>query len=234
VGSTIVQEFVRGAAVRRRGTGTDFLTAMVGLVARSKRRYGGYVVHLGIVLMFVGFTGEAFKIDEQMLLKPGEQAKVGRYAVRNDGVRVTDDGQKQMVTAHLTVFRDGKEIDKAYPGKWVYRRHEEQPITDVAIRRSLAEDLYIVMPGFELQDQSVTLQVVVNPLVDWIWVGFGILVFGTLLALLPEQAVGLAPAKVPATTAMLILMLVLAGAPARGAPVTHVDSKAEAGLSHER
>jgi cytochrome c-type biogenesis protein CcmF len=81
-----------------------------------------------------------------------------------------------MVTAHLTVFRDGKEIDKAYPGKWVYRKHEQQPITDVAIRRSLAEDLYIVMPGFELQDQSVTLQVVVNPLVDWIWAGFGILV----------------------------------------------------------
>jgi cytochrome c-type biogenesis protein CcmF len=236
VGSTIVQEFVRGAAVRRRGTGTDFLTAMVGLVARSKRRYGGYVVHLGIVLMFVGFTGEAFKVDEQMLLKPGEQAIVGRYAVRNDGVRVTDDGQKQMVTAHLTVFRDGKEIGKAYPGKWVFRRHEGQPVTDVAIRRSLAEDLYIVMPGFELQDQSVTLQVVVNPLVDWIWVGFGILVFGTLLALMPEQAVGLAPAKVPAsaTTAMLILMLVLAGAPARGAPGTDVDSKAEAGLSHER
>ena len=168
-------------------------------------------------------------------MKPGERAKVGHYAIRNDGVRVTDDGQKQMVTGHLTVFRDGKEIDKAYPGKWLYRRHEQEPVSDVAIRRSLAEDLYIVMPGFELQDQSVTLQVVVNPLVDWIWVGFGILVFGTLLALLPEQAVGLATAKVPApaTTAMLILMLVLAGAPARGAPVTDVDSIAEAGLSHE-
>ncbi len=236
VGSTIAQEFLRGAAVRRRGTGTDYLTAMVGLVARSKRRYGGYVVHLGIVLMFVGFTGEAFKIDEQMLLKPGEQAKIGRYAVRNDGVRVTDDGQKQMVTAHLTGFRDGKEIDKAYPGKWVYRRHEEQPVTDVAIRRGIAEDLYIVMPGFELQDQSVTLQVVVKPLVDWSWGGVGVLVFGALLALLPEQAVGLATAKVPAsaTTALLLLMLVLAGAPARGAPATNVDSRAEAGLSHER
>ncbi len=77
VGVTIVQEFVRGAAVRRQGTGTDYLTAMVGLVARSKRRYGGYVVHLGIVLMFLGFAGEAFKIDEQVLLKPGQQAKVG-------------------------------------------------------------------------------------------------------------------------------------------------------------
>jgi cytochrome c-type biogenesis protein CcmF len=235
VGTTVVQEFVRGAGVRRRATGTDYLTAMVGLVVRSTRRYGGYVVHLGIVLMFVGFTGEAFKIDGQILLKPGERAAVGRYEIRNDGVRVTDDGQKQMVTGHLTVFRDGKVIDKAYPGKWLYRRHEQEPVSDVAIRRSLAEDLYIVMPGFELQDQSVTLQVVVNPLVDWIWVGFGVLVFGTMLALLPEQAIGLATAKVPAaaTTAMLILLLALAGAPARGAPVTDVDSIAEAGLSHE-
>jgi hypothetical protein len=117
----------------------------------------------------------------------------------------------------------------------LYRRHEEQPVSDVAIRRSPAEDLYIVMPGFELQDQSVTLQVVVNPLVDWIWVGFGVLVFGTLLALLPEQAVGLATAKVPApaTTAMMILMLVAAGAPSRGAPTPGADFHAEAGLSHE-
>jgi cytochrome c-type biogenesis protein CcmF len=222
---TIVQEFVRGAAVRRRATGSDILTAMIGLVVRSTRRYGGYIVHLGIVLMFVGFAGEAFKIDEQVLLKPGEQAKVGRYAIRNDGVRVTDDGQKQMITGHLTVFRDGKEIDKAYPGKWLYRKHEQEPVSDVAIRRSLAEDLYIVMPGFELQDQSVTLQVVVNPLVDWIWMGFGVLMFGTLLAMLPEQALGLAGAKLPApaSTAMLVLVLVLMGAPARA---QHVESPA--------
>jgi cytochrome c-type biogenesis protein CcmF len=225
VGATVVQEFVRGAAVRKQGTGTDALTAMVGLVARSKRRYGGYIVHLGIVLMFFGFTGEAFKIDEQVLLKPGQQAQVGHYVIRNDGVRVTDDGQKQMITGHLTVFRDGKEIDKAYPGKWLYRRHEQEPVSRVAIRRSVAEDLYIVMPGFELQDQSVSLQVVINPLVDWIWVGFGILGLGTMLALLPEQVLGFAAAKLPsaASISMLVLMLVLMGAPARA---QHVESPA--------
>src|SRR5450756_540121 len=127
VGVTIIQEFVRGAAVRKQVTGTDYLTAMVGLVARSKRRYGGYTVHLGIVLMFLGFTGEAFKVDEQMLLQPGQQARVGRYAIRNDGVRVTDDGQKQMITGHLTVFHDGKELDKAYPGKWLSLIHISEP-----------------------------------------------------------------------------------------------------------
>ncbi len=213
VAITIVQEFVRGAAVRRRATGTDYLTAMVGLVARSKRRYGGYVVHLGILLMFLGFTGQAFKIDEQVILKPGQRAQVGHYVLRNDGVRVTDDGQKQMVTGHLTVFRDGREIDQAYPGRWLYRHHEQEPVSQVAIRRSAAEDLYIVMPGFELGDQSVTLQVVVNPLVDWIWAGFGVLALGTMLALLPEQVIAFAAAKAAASAsaALVLLAIVLLG-----------------------
>lgn len=222
---TIVQEFVRGAAVRRKGTGTDYLTAMVGLVSRSKRRYGGYIVHLGIVLMFLGFTGEAFKVDEQVLLKPGQQARVGHYVVRHDGLRVTDDGQKQMITAHLTVLRDGKEIDKAYPGKWLYRRHEQEPVSHVAIRRSAAEDLYIVLAGFELQDQSASLQVVINPLVDWIWAGFGILALGTMIALLPEQALSFAAVKSPASAsiAMLVLVVLLMSAPVSA---QHVENPA--------
>ena len=215
VAVTIVQEFVRGASVRRRATGTDYLTAMVGLVARSTRRYGGYVVHLGILLMFLGFTGQAFKIDEQVLLKPGQRAQVGHYVIRNDGLRVTDDGQKQMITGHLTVFRDGRELDKAYPGKWLYRHHEQEPVSQVAIRRSAAEDLYIVMPGFELDDQSVSLQVVINPLVDWIWMGFGVLALGTMLALLPEQVIGFAALKAPApaSAVMLVLAVLLLGGP---------------------
>ncbi len=225
VTGTILQEFVRGAGVRRGATGTDYLTAMIGLVARSKRRYGGYIVHLGIVLMIFGFTGEAFKVDEQVLLKPGQQAQVGKYVIRNDGVRVTDDGQKQMVTGHLTVFRNGKVLDKAYPGRWYFRKHEQEPVTQVAIRRSAAEDLYIVMPGFDLQDQSLTLQVVINPLVDWIWVGFGLMAFGSLLALLPEQVFAFAGVKapLPATTAMILLMLLFAGGPVAA---QHVENPA--------
>src|SRR5437879_1459542 len=71
VGVTILQEFVRGAGVRRETTGSDFFTAMIGLVARSRRRYGGYIVHLGIVLMFLGFAGQGYKLEEHLQLKPG-------------------------------------------------------------------------------------------------------------------------------------------------------------------
>ena len=78
VTATILQEFVRGARVRQEGTGTDLFTALVGVVGRYKRRYGGYIVHLGIVLIFFGFAGEGFKMEEQVLLKPGQQGTVGR------------------------------------------------------------------------------------------------------------------------------------------------------------
>ena len=75
-----------------------------------------------------------------------------------------------------------------YPAKWYFRKHESQPTTEVAIRRSFSEDLYLVMPAFSLQEQSASMEIVVNPLVNWVWVGFGFLALGTFIALLPEAA----------------------------------------------
>src|SRR5687767_893317 len=93
---TITQEFWRGARVRQGSTGTDFFTALIGLVGRNKRRYGGYIVHAGIVLMCLGFAGAAYQQKKTVLLRPGQTAVVGEYTVRRDKVTVTDDGQKQM------------------------------------------------------------------------------------------------------------------------------------------
>ena len=198
VAAAITQEYVRGARVRKAATGTDLFTAGIGLVMRERRRYGGYIVHLGIVLMYLGFAGEGFKTDQQVLLKLGEQTTVRHYAVRNNGVKVTDDGQKQMVTGHIQVSEDGKPLGTMYPARWFFRKHEEQPTTEVAIRRTVAEDLYLVMPAYDVNDQSMSLQIVVTPLVNWIWFGFGILVLGTGIALLPERAFAFALGRVPA------------------------------------
>jgi cytochrome c-type biogenesis protein CcmF len=200
---TILQEFWRGGNIRRKNTGTDILTAIVGLVGRNKRRYGGYIVHLGIVLIFLGFAGNGFKKDDQVLLKRGEEAKIGRYTIRNNGIKVSDDGQKQATTAYLGVFVDGKQIDSLYPAKWAFRNHENEPTTEVAIRRTFAEDLYVVLAfqASDLATQTATLQIVVNPLVNWIWLGFGIMAIGTGIALLPERAYSFAVAKMPATEA---------------------------------
>jgi cytochrome c-type biogenesis protein CcmF len=226
VTGTIVQEFVRGGNVRRRNTGTDLFTGIVGLVGRNKRRYGGYIVHLGIVLIFLGFGGNASKKDELFRLKPGEQATVGEFTVRHDRVRVTDDGQKQTMFAEIAVFRDGSQITTMYPGRSIFRKREsEEARTDVAIRRSLAQDLYLVLtPDVDLGTQTISLQVVVNPLVDWIWLGFGVLAFGTGIALLPERALAFAAGRLPvdaaaSTATMLIaaiaVSLLLGTAPIR-------------------
>jgi cytochrome c-type biogenesis protein CcmF len=188
VAATITQEFVRGARVRREATGTDLFTAGVGLVMRERRRYGGYIVHLGVVLMYLGFAGEGFKTDQQLLLKLGQEATLRQFTVKNNGVKVTEDAQKQMVTGHILVAEEGKSLGTMYPARWFYRKHEDQPTTEVAIRRTVAEDLYLVMPAYDVNDQSMSLQVVITPLVNWIWAGFGILVLGTGIALLPERA----------------------------------------------
>src|SRR3954471_19241363 len=189
VAGTIAQEFIRGAQVRKGASGVDVVSAMIGLVSRQKRRYGGYIVHLGIVLMFLGFAGQGYKQHEDNLrLKPGETAQVGRFTIRHDSVGVTSDEQKQMITGHVTVLRDGKELAQMTPARWLFEKHEDQPTTEVAIRRSAGEDVYVVLAAYEVESQIGIYAVTVNPLVNWIWLGFGVLAFGTGLALLPEQA----------------------------------------------
>lgn len=220
---TIGQEFIRGTRVRQEATGADVLTSITGIVARSHRRYGGYIIHVGIVLMFLGFAGEGYKVEEQVLLSPGQQVEVGRFVVRHEGISVRDDGQKQMITGRLRVFEEGEEIGMMYPARWFFRKHEQEPTTEVAIHRTISEDLYIVMAAFDMQDQTASFQVTVNPLVNWIWFGFGIMALGTVIALLPEQAFSFAASKIPdgaAITSLLLLVLV-ASAPLHA---QHVES----------
>ncbi len=146
--------------------------------------------------------------DEQLLLKPGEEGTVGDYTLHLDAIRVTEDSQKQMVTAHITVKNAaGEVIDKMYPAKWFFWKKKDEPTTEVAIRRTFAEDLYIVMPGFELKEQTASVEVHINPLVNWLWFGFGVLAIGTLIALLPESAFSFALARLPAEAATATLLL---------------------------
>src|SRR5204863_966433 len=126
--ATIGQEFIRGARVRKETTGADLLTSMIGLVSRSRRRYGGYIVHVGIVLIFLGFAGQGFKQEEQVLLKVGQQATVGHFTIRHDALTVTSDEQKQMIEGHVTALTEGKAIAEMTPAKWFFNKHE-QPTT---------------------------------------------------------------------------------------------------------
>jgi cytochrome c-type biogenesis protein CcmF len=210
---TILQEFWRGARVRQQTTGTDLFTALVGLVGRNKRRYGGYVVHVGIVMMFLGFAGEGFKLQKTALLTPGQQVEIGAYTLRLDSVRESKDDRKQAITSYITVSRGGAELTKLYPARWFFHTHQSEPTTEVAIRRSFAEDLYAVMPAFDLAKQEAHLELTVTPLVNWVWLGFGMIALGTLIALLPETVFAFAIARIPAAaraTGVWLLPLLLA------------------------
>jgi cytochrome c-type biogenesis protein CcmF len=226
VTTTVAQEFVRGAFVRRAATGTDVLTAFIGLFSRSRRRYGGYVVHLGIVLIFLGFAGEGLdsKLQEEVGLRPGQAVNAGPYVVTFNALNITQDAQKQMVTADVTITRDGETVGNMYPARWYFVGREQEPTTEVALRRGFAHDLHLVLANFEAPTQEVHLQITINPLVNWIWFGVGIMVFGTVIALLPERAIAFATSRVPSsavpTSLMLIAALSLGGAQLRA---QHVD-----------
>ena len=212
---TITQEFWRGAGVRAGSNGTDRFTALVGLVGRNKRRYGGYIVHLGIVLIFLGFAGKGYKLEEKASLRPGQQIEIGDFVVRYDSVKAHDDSQKQMISAQVTVFRDGTQLATMYPARWFFRNHEDSPTTETAIHRMFAQDVYVFLAEYNLGTQEVGIDVHVNPLVNWLWFGFGIIAIGTGIALLPETVFATALVKMPAhaaTTGVLLLMLLMPSA----------------------
>ena len=225
VATALLQEFWRGARVRQTTTETDLLTSLVGLFARSKRRYGGYVVHLGIVLVFLGFAGGAFEREEQVLLPQRGQVAVDPYTVTFHALHVTEDSQKQMITAEVSVEKDGASLGRLYPARWFYFKREDEPTTEVALRRGADADLYIVLAAYDVQAQSATLLVKVNPLINWIWMGVGIMLLGTGIALLPERVFAFAVSRVPegaVTTSLILLMLV--GAGAARAHAQHADN----------
>ncbi|HEY0710506.1 MAG TPA: cytochrome c-type biogenesis CcmF C-terminal domain-containing protein [Polyangia bacterium] len=206
--ATVVQEFARGAQVRRKNTGSDYMTALLGMILRGRRRYGGYLVHLGIVLMFLGFAGQAYQKEEEQHLRPGQAVPFGKYQVRFDRLRHEEDRQKEMLTADFTIMAEGKELGKMHPARWYFNGRNGEFTTEVAIRRSAAEDLYITLGGVDFADGSGTFKLVINPLVDWVWFGFILLALGTTAALLPETALAPVAAR--------------AGIPARGVGATGI------------
>jgi cytochrome c-type biogenesis protein CcmF len=194
--ATIAQEFVRGADARHRATGEGYLPAIVHLVQRNKRRYGGYVVHLGMILIGAGAIGShAYQQQATLTLQPGQTAQVAGYTLTFQGLQTYNVPDAQVVETPLLL---GSEVLR--PQKVFFKNFEQQPSTKVAIRSSLVEDLYIVVSGWTstAADARVTMVVFVNPLVGWIWVGGLFVLAGTMIALWPAARVALRPAPVPA------------------------------------
>ncbi len=160
--------------------------ALGALLFRIRRPYAGYLVHLGIALMFVGFAGQAFQHEESVVFSVGQTQNFGKYGIRFDGFSQTEDLQKKMVTAELTVLLDGKPAGQLLPARWVYDKRPDEPATQVAILRGLLADLYVTMGKYDVDGGAAAFKLVSNPLVDWMWLGFLLMAAATILVLLPD------------------------------------------------
>jgi cytochrome c-type biogenesis protein CcmF len=162
------------------------LKAFFGLLWANKPRYGGMLVHLSIVLIAVGVIGSSFyQVEKQAALLPGEQMTINDYALTYEGMSFYETPSKQVVTAKLSVYNGDKRVGELTPEKYFHRTHQ-QPVTEVAIRSTPLEDLYVILGGWD-EDGTTTFVVLVNPLVSWIWVGGVVLLLGGLIAFWPDR-----------------------------------------------
>jgi len=194
VSSTIVMEFYRGVRARQVMMGEAPHVALVRLIAKNRRRYGGYIVHVGIVMMFLAFTGtSAFKQERQITVNPGDSFEIGGYTLKYDGIETKDTPHIAYLLATVGVFQDGELVETLHPEKRFYKK-PEQPTTEVAIRSTLGGDLYLVLGGFDQDTKMATIQAYVNPLVSFLWYGGLVLALGTFVTILPQRAPAPAPA----------------------------------------
>ena len=185
VGVTIVAEFVRGIHARRKGGRESIPTALGRLVWRAPRRYGGYIIHAGVVLVFVGFAGAAFTREYEETVSPGESFAAGGYELTFEGFDETAGPAVETILANVRVSRDGRDIVRLKPHRSWYSK-SEQLSTEVAIYSTWSHDLYLVLAGLDQGGRNASFKVYVNPLVSWFWWGGVVMCLGGLLVLLPR------------------------------------------------
>ena len=195
--ATIVMEFYRGIRARQAMVGENPVTALLHLIGKNRRRYGGYIIHIGIVMAFLAITGtSAFKQEKQITVKPGDTFPMGRYTLRYDGINAHETPHIAYLTAQVAVLQDGRQLDTLRPEKRFYKK-PEQPTTEVAIRSTLGADLYLVLGSYDDASKMATIQAYINPLVSWLWWGGIVLAVGTVVTIVPSRAPARAPAYAP-------------------------------------
>ncbi len=200
---TVAQEFYRGIRARGRLYQESPPLAFLKLIGKNRRRYGGYIVHVAIVVYFVAFAGGAFKVTREATLNVGESVDIRSpyghtYTLTHMGLSQYEALNRRVTAAALEVSRNGKRVGRVFSEK---RQHVDsfgqptfQPSTEVGIMGSLREDLYVVFAGTVDFTDRASFAITVHPLVWWVWFGGGLLVLGGLITLWPG---GAAPVPVP-------------------------------------
>ncbi len=188
VGITILVEFFRGSRVIQRKQRTSLMPAMLELTHRNTRRYGGYIVHMGMVLMFIGFAGQAFNVMGQAEMEPGDALAVGKYEFHMTDLSEERTPIYEGTIATIEVRRDGETIAVMRPEQRIYTTgREPQPTGLPDIRTRPNEDVYVVFAGFTRDGKTPIIQIYINPLLLWVWIGGVMVALGTLVALIPSK-----------------------------------------------
>ncbi len=188
-GSVTLYEFGRAAWARSRSHSENPLLAIWTLAGRNRRRYGGYIIHLSMVLMAIGIIGiEMYQSQTQGTIAQGESITLGRYSITFDGLYIfnTDDG-RNVALAEVSVYRDGEYLGKLQPRRDYYIE-AQQPMTIPGVRSSMEDDFYVILVDWQpVSTGGATFKVYHNPLVNWMWLGGFMIILGVIVAIWPDK-----------------------------------------------
>jgi len=186
----LIMDYVTQASGLRKHRGLTYLQAVFAPIRQNHRRYGGMLVHLGVILLSLGIIGlEGLQQETQQTLTLGEGAALGRYTFSYEGLERHQGTEGQQITqAVLAVEQEGEPIDARYPSREVYL-DIGMAVTKPALHSNLARDLYaILVDGGESTQAQATFRIFINPLVNWLWIGTGVLTLGTIIGLWPGKS----------------------------------------------
>lgn len=205
---TLALEFARGMkamAVQRHAR--SWPSQLVALFLRANRRYGGYVVHLGVLLIFMGIAGTVFKTELDFRLSPGQERDFAGYRLYYNRPVLTEDTHKTSMIAEVSVFKGKEKLTDLAPAKFFYK-NTEQPTTEVDLYQTALWDLYLIIGSMDPQSGQADFRASLNPLISFIWLGGIVILVGVGIILLPQ---GLQGSKVPVLVLLVGLSSILPG-----------------------
>ncbi len=184
--STLAMEFYKGTRARMVAYQEQMMIALVRAVQRNQRKYGGYIVHLGLVMIFIGIAGGVYREVFEFDLKPGQTAEFENYSIQYKGLKQERNDNQEENYALVDLYLGGNLIRELKPAKYFYFA-QQQPSTEVDIHSRIKEDVYFILGSFDPQDQSAKLRIILQPFIFWLWFGGLILVIGSMIAMAPHM-----------------------------------------------
>ncbi|HET9183034.1 MAG TPA: heme lyase CcmF/NrfE family subunit [Candidatus Angelobacter sp.] len=199
--TSIASEFIRGGRVLKDKLNTNLFGGMYHLTRRNMRRYGGYIVHFGVILACIGIAGQAFNQSKEQEMAQGDKLQIGAYTLVGQEYTEDDNANYQSQAGLLDVYKNGKYLTRLNPERRQYKA-SNQGTTIVADYSTLKEDLYVIYEGNNPDTGHPIIKAFINPLVNWLWIGVLTVVLGTGMALIPNAAQLKSPVKLTATAAV--------------------------------